>query len=168
MVHMGEPQEVAERYLEINFGRDPEALNEGERHGGDGDARVVDVWVEDEANIFDESGDEVGGLRAGRLVGIGSDGFSDTEKDPHSPLFWPNAGVMMLQTKHRYDAYAYKREQPEARFEGGVPEWPFLDRLSQSWFTRIPMMKSTTGLSRRAVKRPSKTFMTYPFAAVPQ
>jgi hypothetical protein len=44
-------------------------------------AEVPDVWVEDEANLFDESGDEVGGLRAGRLVGIGSDGFSDTEKD---------------------------------------------------------------------------------------
>ena len=63
--------------------------------------------------------------------------FSDTEKDPHSPLFWPNAGVMMLQTKHRYDAYAYKREEPEARFDGGVPEWPFLDKLSQHWGTRV-------------------------------
>jgi len=44
-------------------------------------AEVPDVWVEDEDNLFDESGDEVGGPRAGRLVGIGSDGFSDTEKD---------------------------------------------------------------------------------------
>ena len=44
-------------------------------------AEVPDVWVEDEANLFDESGEEVGDFRAGRLVGIGSDGFSDTEKD---------------------------------------------------------------------------------------
>ena len=49
LVHLGEPQEVAERYLEINFGRDPELLNASERHGGDGDARVLEVWVEDDA-----------------------------------------------------------------------------------------------------------------------
>jgi ABC-type polysaccharide/polyol phosphate transport system ATPase subunit len=48
MVHVGEPQEVADRYLEINFGRDPDALNETGARGGDGDARVMKVWVEDE------------------------------------------------------------------------------------------------------------------------
>ena len=47
VVHIGEAQDVAERYLEINFGRDPEALNEGSERG-DGDARVLEVWVEDE------------------------------------------------------------------------------------------------------------------------
>jgi ABC-type polysaccharide/polyol phosphate transport system ATPase subunit len=46
MVHLGAPKDVADRYLEINFGRDPEALRDGS-HGGDGDARVVEVWVED-------------------------------------------------------------------------------------------------------------------------
>lgn len=44
-------------------------------------AEVPDIWVEEEGNLFDESGAEVGGTRAGRLVGIGSDGFVDTEKD---------------------------------------------------------------------------------------
>jgi hypothetical protein len=44
-------------------------------------AEVPDIWAEDESNLFDESGEEVGGRRAGRLVGIGSDGFRDTEKD---------------------------------------------------------------------------------------
>ena len=29
MVHLGEPHEVADRYLEINFGRDPEAAGGG-------------------------------------------------------------------------------------------------------------------------------------------
>jgi ABC-type polysaccharide/polyol phosphate transport system ATPase subunit len=47
MVHLGEPKEVADQYLEINFGRDPEALWQGE-HAGDGDARVLEVWVENE------------------------------------------------------------------------------------------------------------------------
>jgi ABC-2 type transport system ATP-binding protein len=48
LVHIGDPKEVADRYLEINFGRDPDALGDGAGHGGAGDARVIDVWVEDE------------------------------------------------------------------------------------------------------------------------
>jgi ABC-type polysaccharide/polyol phosphate transport system ATPase subunit len=48
MVHIGEPQDVADQYLEINFGREPEqATAEGPR-SGDGEARVVELWVEDE------------------------------------------------------------------------------------------------------------------------
>ena len=48
VVHLGEPGDVAERYLEINFGRDPGALAQDDEHGGDGDARVLEVWAEDE------------------------------------------------------------------------------------------------------------------------
>jgi ABC-type polysaccharide/polyol phosphate transport system ATPase subunit len=47
-VHIGDPKEVADRYLEINFGRDPSALDAVGRHGGDGQARVAEVWVEDQ------------------------------------------------------------------------------------------------------------------------
>jgi ABC-type polysaccharide/polyol phosphate transport system ATPase subunit len=49
MVHLGEPHEVADRYLEINFGRDPEAAAKRvqEGRGGDGEARIVEAWVED-------------------------------------------------------------------------------------------------------------------------
>jgi stearoyl-CoA desaturase (delta-9 desaturase) len=35
--------------------------------------------------------------------------------------------------------------QPEARFDGGVPEWKALDRLSQSWITRIAFGAVYTG-----------------------
>jgi stearoyl-CoA desaturase (Delta-9 desaturase) len=63
--------------------------------------------------------------------------FSDTEKDPHSPTNFSNVLTMMLHTKHRYDAYAYGREQPEPRFDGGTPEWPLFDRLGQSWVARV-------------------------------
>jgi ABC-type sulfate/molybdate transport systems ATPase subunit len=48
-VYMGAPHEVADRYLELNFGRDPEgggALAGG--HAGDGEARVTEVWLEAE------------------------------------------------------------------------------------------------------------------------
>jgi ABC-type sulfate/molybdate transport systems ATPase subunit len=51
MVHIGDPKEVADRYLEINFGRDPNALDAEQARGGDGDARVSDVWVEDENGV---------------------------------------------------------------------------------------------------------------------
>lgn len=47
MVHIGEPKDVADQYLEINFGRDPGAVERG-AHVGDGDARVVEVWAENE------------------------------------------------------------------------------------------------------------------------
>jgi len=63
--------------------------------------------------------------------------FSDTERDPHSPRNFRNVFAMMWETKHRYDDYAYRRKEPEARFEGGMPEWPALDRFGQSWVGRI-------------------------------
>jgi ABC-type polysaccharide/polyol phosphate transport system ATPase subunit len=47
MVHTGDPQGIADRYLEINFGRETDSLGEVGAHTGDGDARVLDVWVED-------------------------------------------------------------------------------------------------------------------------
>jgi ABC-type polysaccharide/polyol phosphate transport system ATPase subunit len=47
-VDLAEPKEIAEQYLEINFGREPEAVADGAAHVGDGDARVAELWVEDE------------------------------------------------------------------------------------------------------------------------
>ena len=48
-IYLGEPHEVAERYLEINFGRDARASGaDGEGHSGDGEARVAEVWIESE------------------------------------------------------------------------------------------------------------------------
>jgi len=63
--------------------------------------------------------------------------FSDTPKDPHSPANHRNALAMMLATKKSYDDFAYDRVAPEPRFEGGLPSWPLLDRLSQSWVARV-------------------------------
>jgi ABC-type polysaccharide/polyol phosphate transport system ATPase subunit len=48
-VHLGDPHEVADRYLEINFGRAPSVVDvSGEERGGDGGARVLETWIEDE------------------------------------------------------------------------------------------------------------------------
>jgi len=70
--------------------------------------------------------------------------YSDTEKDPHSPLFASDAMSMMLKTKHEYDDFAYQRVKPEPRFEGGYPEWDALDKLGQSWPMRFVWMAAYT------------------------
>jgi ABC-type polysaccharide/polyol phosphate transport system ATPase subunit len=48
-VYLGEPHDVAERYLEINFGRDtdPEGATTS-AESDQGEARVMEAWVEDE------------------------------------------------------------------------------------------------------------------------
>jgi len=51
IVHVGEPKDVADQYLEINFGRDPDPDSSDAAGTGDGDARVVEVWVEDHEGI---------------------------------------------------------------------------------------------------------------------
>jgi ABC-type polysaccharide/polyol phosphate transport system ATPase subunit len=49
-VYLGEPHEVADRYLELNFGRDPDVAEVTEEgHTGGGQARVLEVWLEDGA-----------------------------------------------------------------------------------------------------------------------
>src|SRR4051794_7945104 len=63
--------------------------------------------------------------------------YSDTEKDPHSPLFATDAMSMMLKTKHEYDDFAYRRKEPEPRFAGDYPEWDFIDKLGQNWAARL-------------------------------
>jgi ABC-type polysaccharide/polyol phosphate transport system ATPase subunit len=47
-VYIGEPHEVGDRYLELNFGRDPEAATSAGERSGDGEARVIEAWVESE------------------------------------------------------------------------------------------------------------------------
>jgi ABC-type polysaccharide/polyol phosphate transport system ATPase subunit len=47
-VHLGEPHEVADRYLEINFGHTQESGGVAEGRGGDGEARILEAWIEDE------------------------------------------------------------------------------------------------------------------------
>jgi len=44
-------------------------------------AEVPDVWAQDEANLFDEAGDEVGASRAGRLVGVDNEGITEVDDE---------------------------------------------------------------------------------------
>lgn len=59
--------------------------------------------------------------------------FSDTERDPHSPHFYTNAFSMMKHTKDRYAKFVHRTELPEQRFIAGYPEFPLIEKLSQSY-----------------------------------
>ena len=63
--------------------------------------------------------------------------YSDTEKDPHSPHTVPNLFKMMWRTKKIYHGYAHNEVEPEAKFDGGMPVWPALDKLGRSWVGRL-------------------------------
>jgi stearoyl-CoA desaturase (Delta-9 desaturase) len=63
--------------------------------------------------------------------------YSDGARDPHSPENHPNVWVMMFATKKIYDGFAYREVSPEAKFDGDTPDWPALDRLSQTWLMRV-------------------------------
>lgn len=70
--------------------------------------------------------------------------YSDTERDPHSPVFHTNVLTMMWKTKKRYDDFAYDRVQPDPRFGYAAPSWPVLDKLGQSWAARLAWMAGYT------------------------
>jgi stearoyl-CoA desaturase (Delta-9 desaturase) len=63
--------------------------------------------------------------------------FSDTPRDPHSPHIYPNLGKMMMVTLKRYKGIQMRRIEPEARFDGATPEWPWIDRFGRSWTAHI-------------------------------
>ena len=69
---------------------------------------------------------------------------------------------MMLATKKTYDDFAYRRVEPEARFDGGMPDWPALDRLGQSWL-------GAHRVGRRCTRSSIVKFATHPwmFALLP-
>lgn len=55
--------------------------------------------------------------------------YSDTPRDPHSPANHRGPIGLMLATRRAFDDLAHRRTTPEPRFEGGYPEWRFIDRL---------------------------------------
>lgn len=62
---------------------------------------------------------------------------SDTEKDPHSPLFFKSPFHMMWQTKKMYGALNKGTFVPEARFMAPTPRWPTLERIGDSIWSRV-------------------------------
>lgn len=63
--------------------------------------------------------------------------YSDTEKDPHSPVFFSNPVSMMNHTRDVYRGILRGTFPVEPRFEKGVPSWPALDRFGGSWLSSV-------------------------------
>ncbi|MDP9002183.1 MAG: acyl-CoA desaturase [Myxococcota bacterium] len=63
--------------------------------------------------------------------------YSDTPKDPHSPVHQKNFFAMMWRTKLQYADLKYRRVAPEPRFDGGYPESELLDVKLSGWGASI-------------------------------
>jgi stearoyl-CoA desaturase (delta-9 desaturase) len=63
--------------------------------------------------------------------------FSDTEKDPHSPHHTKNVFTMMWETKDIYNAVLSRKRAIETQFERNYPEWNFIEKLGDSWVSRL-------------------------------
>jgi ABC-type polysaccharide/polyol phosphate transport system ATPase subunit len=103
IVHLGSPEEVGDRYLEINFGREPDASAPGgsdSRAGGE--ARVLEAWVED------ESGERLIAAPQGHPIRLNALVTFNVEVED------PQAAVYVLDADHRATlvastALAYER-----------------------------------------------------------
>lgn len=63
--------------------------------------------------------------------------YSDTEKDPHSPHFFKDVFEMMWTTRKIYNDYVKHLREPDNEFKGNYPEWPLIDRIGDSWPSRL-------------------------------
>ena len=63
--------------------------------------------------------------------------YSDTDKDPHSPHFFKEVFSMMKHTKSIYSGILSGRIPVEKKFEKNIPSFPILDKIADSWFSRI-------------------------------
>ena len=62
--------------------------------------------------------------------------FSDTERDPHSPHHTKNIFTMMWKTKDIYNAVLHRKQVVERQFDRNYPEWSFIEKVGDSWFSR--------------------------------
>jgi ABC-type polysaccharide/polyol phosphate transport system ATPase subunit len=84
-VHIGDPDEVADRYLEINFGRDPAVSGSAGGRSGDGDARVVKIWA------VDQHGERQVAIAQGQQISIRARvAFMVDVLDPEASLYVNN------------------------------------------------------------------------------
>jgi stearoyl-CoA desaturase (delta-9 desaturase) len=63
--------------------------------------------------------------------------YSDTPKDPHSPVHAKGFLDMMWKTKLQYADLKYRRVEADPRFDGGMPEWKLLDVTLGGWAASI-------------------------------
>jgi stearoyl-CoA desaturase (delta-9 desaturase) len=63
--------------------------------------------------------------------------FSDTKKDPHSPMFSSNVFTMMWKTKDIYNAVLNRKSNIEERFEHDYPVSKTIEKIGDSWISRV-------------------------------
>ena len=63
--------------------------------------------------------------------------YSDTDKDPHSPLFYPNPFIMIMRTRDIYVDIQDQVVDVEDKFKGGYPTWGKVEQFMESRFSRI-------------------------------
>lgn len=63
--------------------------------------------------------------------------YADTEDDPHSPSFSSSLTDMMWKTKNYYNKIVRRTDTIEAKFKKGVPHWEFMEKIGDSWFSRL-------------------------------
>ncbi|AYV57801.1 acyl-CoA desaturase [Leptospira kmetyi] len=63
--------------------------------------------------------------------------YSDTGKDPHSPVASKGFLDMMWKTALNYEAILEETANVEKEFKGNYPQWPTVDALSNSWTFRL-------------------------------
>jgi len=64
---------------------------------------------------------------------------SDTEKDPHSPVFSKNIIRMNLDTVKHYESVR-QNKRDYSKYDFDVPRWPLLEKIGDHWITRITFM----------------------------
>ena len=70
---------------------------------------------------------------------------SDTEKDPHSPVFSKNIIKMNLDTVKHYESVRLNKKD-YSKYDFDVPRWPLLEKIGDHWITRITFMGLYTAL----------------------
>lgn len=72
--------------------------------------------------------------------------FSDTEKDPHSPLYFDSPWKMMVQTFHFYRSIFSRQLGLEKDLEQGYPEWPGFDEWADGRPVRLAFISVYIGI----------------------
>jgi len=63
--------------------------------------------------------------------------YTDTDKDPHSPIYSRNLLKMMWDTKKVYSDIFRGRMSLDQRFVKNLPEWHSFDQFAESWGARL-------------------------------
>ena len=110
VVSIGDPHDVASRYLELNFERAGDGPDgEGPPRAGDGAARVTDVWMEDEHGLRQSTFAQGTACRLRALVE-----FRRAVEDPSFAVAWVN--------EHRHNLFVAStatRGERTGRFQAG-------------------------------------------------